>query len=122
MAHLPPGNSPISRDADAIPARNGDAHPNGDLKNGSRVSSVSPDEDASRTNEGSDASTTPRQSRKSSHKAPKRERPLFSHMPDVTEEACRSFKVIEDCLYGSKSMGATNCEPLDCECRPEWRK
>lgn len=129
MGQIQPGDVPASRRQSATPVRNGDAHsngdahPNGDVKNGSRTATLSPGGDGSRSNGGSDASPPPRPSRKGSQKAARREPPLFNDAPDVTEEACSSFKVIADCLYGSKNMGsAANDAQLDCDCREDWRE
>ncbi|KAL7918945.1 hypothetical protein ACQKWADRAFT_302733 [Trichoderma austrokoningii] len=74
---------------------------------------------------GTPSSTTTRParlSRKSSQKPPPaREVPLYSHLPGVTEESCANFQVIPDCLYGSKNLGSTDNDSLDCDCREEWR-
>jgi histone-lysine N-methyltransferase SETD2 len=64
----------------------------------------------------------PRLSRKSSHKTPTREPPMFDNYPDMTSESCKHFQVILDCLYGSKHLGSTEHDAFDCECREEWRK
>lgn len=58
-------------------------------------------------------------SRKSSHV--KREPPLYGNLPDITDEARDTFQVIPDCLYGSKHLGATDNDSLDCDCQQEWR-
>lgn len=61
-------------------------------------------------------------SRKASQKlAAKREPTLFAHLPDVTAESRTAFQLIPDCLYGSKHLGSTDTDALDCECREEWR-
>lgn len=122
MAQSPPGDPLASRNPDATPIRNGETHLNGDTRNGSRASSSSPEQDASHTNDGSDDSTTPRLSRKPSRKAARREPPLFNDAPDVTEEAIRTFQVIDDCLYGSKNMAAAGNDAFDCDCSPELSK
>lgn len=122
MGQIQPGDLP-ARNHSATPVRNGDANTNGDVRNGSRTATLSPGEEGSRADGGSDASPPPRPSRKGSQKAAKREPPLFNDAPDVTEEACGSFKVIADCLYGSKNMGsAANDAQLDCDCREDWRE
>jgi hypothetical protein len=48
--------------------------------------------------------------------------PLFDHLPDATEDACSTFQVINDCLYGSRNMGSSDHDALDCDCAEEWRK
>lgn len=63
----------------------------------------------------------PRLSRKTSQQ-PQRQPFLYGDLPDVTEESCTSFQVIPDCLYGSKHLGATDVDTLDCDCNQEWRK
>ncbi|KAF5683612.1 histone-lysine n-methyltransferase H3 lysine-36 specific [Fusarium circinatum] len=60
-------------------------------------------------------------SRKASQKlAASREPVLFDHLPDMTAESCNFFQLIPDCLYGSKHLGSTDNDALDCECREEW--
>ena len=119
MAHSPPGDFPASHNPDATPIHNGETHPNGDIRNGSRRSTSSPNENASRTNDGSDDSTPHRLSRKSSRKPARREAPLFNDVSDVTEEASSTFQIIDDCLYGSKNMAAAGNDAFDCDCSPE---
>ncbi|CAK7199097.1 histone methyltransferase set2 [Sporothrix eucalyptigena] len=46
---------------------------------------------------------------------------LYDHLPDATAEATSKFQVIPDCLYGSKNMGLSDLESLDCDCAEEWR-
>ncbi|KAL7788304.1 hypothetical protein V8C37DRAFT_239008 [Trichoderma ceciliae] len=72
---------------------------------------------------GTPSSTTKpaRSSRKSSQKPTARQVPLYTHLPDVTAESCATFQVIPDCLYGSKHLGSTDSDALDCDCREEWR-
>jgi histone-lysine N-methyltransferase SETD2 len=62
--------------------------------------------------------------RKTSQKnqQPPRTPTLYHDLPDVTEQSCSTFQVIPDCLYGSKHLGSTDNDALDCECREEWRK
>lgn len=68
------------------------------------------------------ASGKPRLSRKSSQKtAAEPEYQMFDHLPNVTEESCQGFQVIRDCLYGSKHLGSTDNDALDCDCAEEWR-
>jgi histone-lysine N-methyltransferase SETD2 len=90
----------------------------------SPASSVSPED----VKPGSESASTPDQgpqpkiSRKASHKVQQRPAMLFDHLPDATEESCKNFQVINDCLYGSKHMGASQHDALDCDCAEEWRK
>jgi [histone H3]-lysine36 N-trimethyltransferase len=47
----------------------------------------------------------------------------FDHLPDATEDAEKTFQVINDCLYGSKHLGSTSDhDVLDCECVEDWRE
>ncbi|KAL5630659.1 hypothetical protein BROUX41_000531 [Berkeleyomyces rouxiae] len=90
----------------ATPSHNSISTPNGTRQNG--VATPVPESAASRP------------SRKSSSKPVKREALLFSDLPSATEEAIKSFQVIPDCQYGSKNMGNTDGDVLDCDCKAEW--
>lgn len=63
----------------------------------------------------------PKLSRKQSHKATSTPM-LFDQLPDATRDACEAFQVINDCLYGSRNLGTSNSEPMDCDCAEEWCK
>ncbi|KAK1774517.1 hypothetical protein QBC45DRAFT_35216 [Copromyces sp. CBS 386.78] len=100
------------------------ATPNGSQTGNSRPPSLSPDEHkaaSESTATPTENAPTQKPSRKASQKNLKREPVLFSHLPDVREEACTHFQVIHDCLYGSKNMGASEHDALDCDCAEEWR-
>lgn len=93
-------------------------------KANSRAPSMSPDDAKS----GGESTSTPDhvQAPKLSRKAPSQKPvrsppPLFDHFPDVKEEACSTFQVINDCLYGSRNMGSSDHDALDCDCAEEWR-
>ncbi|PHH62703.1 hypothetical protein CDD81_6772 [Ophiocordyceps australis] len=92
-----------------------------DTRNGASTSlAASPN--GSSNGPGTPASARPaRPSRKASQKAPGREPPLFNHLAQVTAQSCQGFQLIRDCLYGSKHLGATDNDALDCDCREEWR-
>jgi len=64
----------------------------------------------------------PKLSRKHSQKVISRPPPLFDDLPDVTEEAASVFQRIKDCIYGSKYMGSSEHDALDCDCSEEWSK
>jgi hypothetical protein len=64
----------------------------------------------------------PKLSRKSSQKVVSRPAQLFDHLQDATDEAISVFQVIKDCIYGSKYMGYSEHDALDCDCSEEWRK
>lgn len=63
-----------------------------------------------------------RPSRKQSQMAPPSQPLLFDALPDMTSEAIKTFQVIPDCLYGSRGMGSTDNEILDCDCKEDWRE
>lgn len=62
----------------------------------------------------------PKLSRKASQKVVHRTPPTFSQVEDSTEEATSIFQVIKDCIYGSKYMGYSEHDALDCDCSEEW--
>lgn len=62
----------------------------------------------------------PKLSRKSSQKVAPRAPMLFDHVSDATDEALTVFQRIKDCIYGSKYMGASEHDALDCDCSEEW--
>jgi hypothetical protein len=64
----------------------------------------------------------PKLSRKSSQKVVSHPPRLFDHLPDATDEATNVFQVIKDCIYGSKYMGYSEHDALDCDCSEEWSK
>ncbi|KAG5938528.1 histone methyltransferase set2 [Claviceps sorghi] len=68
------------------------------------------------------ASGKPRPPRKSSHKTAEPQYQLFDHLPNVTQDSCKGFQVIRDCLYGSKHLGSTDNDALDCDCTEEWHE
>ncbi|TPX14296.1 uncharacterized protein E0L32_005492 [Thyridium curvatum] len=76
---------------------------------------------------GSDSASTPgttpapKLTRKPSQREAGRAAPLFDHLTDVTEQSCQHFQVITDCLYGSKHMGSSEHDVLDCDCAEEYR-
>ncbi|RDW78418.1 histone-lysine N-methyltransferase-1 [Coleophoma crateriformis] len=63
----------------------------------------------------------PKLLRKSSQKIISRPARLFDHVEDSTEEATSGFQPIRDCIYGSKYMGYSEHDALDCDCSEEWR-
>jgi len=67
-----------------------------------------------------DPGKPPKLSRKSSQKVVSRAAPLFLDLPDVKEEATSVFQCIRDCIYGSKYMGASEHDALDCDCSEQW--
>lgn len=62
----------------------------------------------------------PKLSRKSSQKIVARPATLFLDLPDVKAEATQIFQCIKDCIYGSKYMGSSDHDALDCDCVEEW--
>ncbi|KAI0377825.1 hypothetical protein F5Y04DRAFT_170066 [Hypomontagnella monticulosa] len=88
----------------------------------SRSASLSPDDQKPR----SDSASTPdghppKLTRKASSKPAARSVQLYNDLPDVTSHSCSHFQLIPDCLYGSKSLGSTDHDALDCDCSEEWR-
>lgn len=63
----------------------------------------------------------PKLSRTASRKVVSRPPSLFNHLPDSSEEACKTFEVIEDCVYSNKYIGYTE-HSMDCDCVEEWGK
>ncbi|VBB86748.1 Putative histone-lysine N-methyltransferase, H3 lysine-36 specific SET2 [Podospora comata] len=98
------------------------ASPN-NSKMDSRGTSMSPDDtkSAGETAATPDHASAPKLSRKSSQKPVRSPPTLFDHLPDVTAQACSTFQVINDCLYGSRNMGSSDHDALDCDCTEEWR-
>ena len=62
----------------------------------------------------------PKLSRKAPQKVASRPAPIFDHLEDVIDEATSVFQVIKDCIYGSKYMGYSEHDALDCDCSEEW--
>ncbi|TDZ36383.1 Histone-lysine N-methyltransferase, H3 lysine-36 specific [Colletotrichum spinosum] len=113
---LAPNGVKVERDASRASSQN-------KSNRGSRAASLSPGTENANDEGFSTPSTNsrPKLSRKASQKPVKREAPLFDDLPDVTAESCSTFQVIPDCLYGSKHMGSTDNDALDCDCRAEWQ-
>lgn len=63
---------------------------------------------------------TPKLSKKATKKVPSRKAELFSHLEDATGEAAEVFERIPACIYGSKSMGQSVLDVLDCDCSEEY--
>lgn len=92
-------------------------------KTNSPASSLSPD-DAKSAGDGTipEDGTAPKLSRKTSQKMARNPPLLFDRLPDATQDACTTFQVISDCLYGSRNMGSSDHDALDCDCAEDWRK
>ncbi|CAI7580258.1 unnamed protein product [Penicillium discolor] len=107
------------------------------LKNGdSRTSSRSPLPPKKESSPNSDASDTmkenigeivlkqepgqpPKLSRSSSQKVASRPPPLYTHLPDSTQDALATFEQIPGCIYANKYMGYTE-HAMECDCAEEW--
>ncbi|KAL1878813.1 hypothetical protein VTK73DRAFT_7466 [Phialemonium thermophilum] len=102
--------------------RSASSTPNGSQAN-LRSSSASPEAVKSGSESASTPSNNevPKLASKTSQNANAPPRQLFKHLPDVTAESCETFQVINDCLYGSKHMGASEHDALDCDCAQDWR-
>ncbi|CAJ2507019.1 Uu.00g082050.m01.CDS01 [Anthostomella pinea] len=90
---------------------------------GSRPQSMSPDDQKPRSDSAStpDGAQPPKTLRKTSQKKTSQPAMTFQDLPDATSESCTHFQLIEACLYGSKSLGSTEHDALDCDCNEEWR-
>ena len=87
--------------------------------------SLSPDVAKSQSDSASTPEVAPRpkmSSRKASQKAAPVPATLFTHLPDVTADSKEHFEVIENCMYGSKTLGSSKQDALDCDCSEEWRR
>ena len=62
----------------------------------------------------------PKLIRKATQKVESHTPALFLDVDDATEEACSVFTKIKDCIYGSKHLGSTDNDVLDCDCAQEW--
>lgn len=69
-----------------------------------------------------EAAPRPRMSRKASQKTAPRPVTLFNDHPDVTSDSKDHFELIENCMYGSKTLGSSKQDALDCDCSEEWRR
>ncbi|CAM1502981.1 Fc.00g077570.m01.CDS01 [Cosmosporella sp. VM-42] len=94
-----------------------------DSNDGSRSPAMSQNGVKSRSGSADTPSSTrpPKLTRKASQKKITREPLLFNHLPNVTSESRKAFQLIPDCLYGSKHLGSTDNDALDCDCNQEWR-
>jgi hypothetical protein len=62
----------------------------------------------------------PKLARTSSQKIMTRPAQLFDHLPDDTAVATSGVDVVQDCIYGSKHMGSSDHDALDCDCAESW--
>jgi len=57
----------------------------------------------------------------STMKMSRRTPPLFGHLPSATEEATKTFTVIQDSIYTAKYLGDSGQdEAMSCDCRSSW--
>lgn len=61
----------------------------------------------------------PKLSRSSSNVS--RPPPLYTHLPDSTQDALATFEQIPRCVYANKYMGFTELA-MECDCAEEWGK
>ncbi|KAL2809450.1 hypothetical protein BJX63DRAFT_423779 [Aspergillus granulosus] len=61
----------------------------------------------------------PKLARSSSQKVIPRPPQLYSHLPDSTHDAQKTFEVIQTCQYANKYMGYTE-HAMECDCTEEW--
>jgi hypothetical protein len=64
-------------------------------------------------------SQRPKLSRSSSQVS--RPPPLYTHLPDSTQDALATFEQIPSCIYANKYMGYTELA-MECDCAEEWGK
>ena len=65
------------------------------------------------------ASSSKKSNRGSKGKNPPRVAPLFDHLPEATEDANKSYTVIDSCIYQNKYLGFTE-HAMECDCQEEW--
>lgn len=129
------GLGPADDGARRVVKQEGCAIPSPDRSKASRSRSrsksptLSPEEQKARSDSAStpDGVTAPpklarKASAKAAPRAPTRPAMLFDGLPDMTETSKEHFQIITDCLYGSKSLGSTEHDALDCDCTEEWRR
>ena len=130
------GLGPADDGARRVVKQEGCAIPSPDRSKASRSRSrsksptLSPEEQKARSDSASTpdgVAVPPKLARKASSKAaapraPARPAMLFDDLPDMTEASKEHFQIITDCLYGSKSLGSTEHDALDCDCTEEWRR
>lgn len=76
--------------------------------------------DTIKKNESPDIDSRPsRKANRASKKPVPRIAPLFSDLPDATDEANKSYQVIDACLYQNKYLGYTE-HAMECDCNEEW--
>ena len=64
----------------------------------------------------------PKLGRTSSHKVTVGPPRLFADEPDKTDEAQRTFQMLSECSYSSKSIGSSSHDYMECDCSEEWGK
>ena len=120
-------NNGISPQHTAVKEENADSTSSTSIlsSKGPNSRSLSPDAAKSQSDGGAstpEVAPRPKMSRKASQKAAPIPATLFTHLPDVTAESKEHFEVIESCMYGSKILGSSKQDALDCDCSEEWRK
>lgn len=61
----------------------------------------------------------PKLSRSHSQKVVPRPPPLWTHLPDSTDDALATFEQMGSCWYANKYMGYTE-HAMECDCAEEW--
>lgn len=64
----------------------------------------------------------PKLGRTSSHKMTVGPPRTFQDEPDKTDEAQRTFQMLSECSYSSKSIGSSTHDYMECDCSEEWGK
>lgn len=65
------------------------------------------------------ATSSSKKAMRGSKKNPPRVAPLFDDLPDATEEANKTYTVIDSCWYQNKYLGFTE-HAMECDCQEEW--
>lgn len=70
-------------------------------------------------NSSSNMANPSKKAMRGSKKNPPRVAPLFDDLPDATEEANKTYTVIDSCWYQNKYLGFTE-HAMECDCQEEW--
>lgn len=119
------GASTIADNGTQVKKEGGDStSPDESKSSRTRSPSMSPDDRKTPSDSVStpDVGQRPKLSRKASQKMAPRPIVTFLDVEDSTAEACTLFQVLTECVYGSKTIGSSEHDTLDCDCNEEWRR
>ncbi|CAG8036179.1 unnamed protein product [Penicillium salamii] len=98
--------------------KNGDSHSSGTSRSPlPKKEEPSPTPDADAMKDPEIKQERPKLSRSSSNVS--RPPPLYTHLPDSTQDALATFEQIPRCVYANKYMGFTELA-MECDCAEEW--